>query len=91
MIEETLEEAAIRLYPDNIIKLGNETSYNAALLKRKDFIDGGNWVKERSYSEEDIDCLLDYIRDNAIETNQGWQINGIVYTNKELLEQFKKK
>lgn len=52
--KETLEEAAVRLYPDNIIKLGNETSYNAALLKRKDFIDGGNWVKERMYSEEDI-------------------------------------
>jgi hypothetical protein len=52
--QETLEEAAIRLYPDNIIKLGNETSYNAALLKRKDFIDGGNWVKERMYSEEDM-------------------------------------
>jgi hypothetical protein len=45
--QETIEEAAIRLYPDNIIKLGNETSYNAASLKRKDFINGANVQKEQ--------------------------------------------
>jgi len=45
--KETIEEAAIRLYPDNIIKLGNETSYNAASLKRKDFINGANVQKEQ--------------------------------------------
>jgi len=56
--QETLEEAAIRLYPDNIIKLGNETSYNAALLKRKDFIDGAKWRQERSYSEEDLEVAF---------------------------------
>ena len=47
MKKETIEEAAIRLYPDNIIKLGNETSYNAASLKRKDFINGANVQKEQ--------------------------------------------
>jgi hypothetical protein len=77
MKQETLEEAAIRLYPDNIIKLGNETSYNAALLKRKDFIDGGNWVKERMYSEEDMR--------EAFE----WGVAHITF--EEWLEQHKKK
>ena len=47
MKKETIEEAAIRLYPDNIIKLGNETSYNTASLKRKDFINGANVQKEQ--------------------------------------------
>jgi hypothetical protein len=77
MKEETIEEAAIRLYPDNIIKLGNETSYNAALLKRKDFIDGGNWVKERMYSEEDM-----------LRFAQKYSVNKL---DKSHIEQFKKK
>ena len=85
MKEETIEEAAIRLYPDNIIKLGNETSYNAASLKRKDFIDGGNWVKERMYSEEEVEQIF----------NIGQMVKNFLdykpYTFKEALEQFKKK
>lgn len=79
--QETLEEAAERY---------DTLDLNADLH----FIAGAKWQQEQDknkYSEEDIDCLLDYIRGNAIETNQGWQINGIVYTNKELLEKFKKK
>ncbi len=47
MKKETIEEVAIRLYPDNIIKLGNETTYNAASLKRKHFINGANVQKEQ--------------------------------------------
>ncbi len=70
--EETLEQAAIRLYPDNIIKLGNETSYNAALLKRKDFIDGGNWVKERMYSDEDMTNYTIYVLNNNVITPKQW-------------------
>jgi len=53
-MKETLEEALERLYPENIIKLGNNTSYNAALIKRKDFTDGVNWQAEKMYSEEDM-------------------------------------
>jgi hypothetical protein len=86
--EETLEQAAIRLYPDNIIKLGNETSYNAASLKRKDFIDGGNWVKERMYSEEEVlNILYKHTEDMFIGT-------GLTLTEfqiKEWLKLFKKK
>jgi len=54
VMKETLEEALERLYPENIIKLGNNTSYNAALIKRKDFTDGVNWQAEKMYSEEDM-------------------------------------
>jgi hypothetical protein len=65
-IKETLEEAAIRLYPDNIIKLGHETSYNAALLKRKDFIDGGNWMKERMHTIEDFFNMIEEYREKEL-------------------------
>ena len=88
--EETLEEAAIRLYPDNIIKLGNETSYNAALLKRKDFIDGGNWVKERMYSEEEVLNILKLRDLHERETDDDDSF--IRYQQyDEWFEQFKKK
>jgi hypothetical protein len=46
---------------------------------------------KQMYSEEDIYSLLDFIRNNAVETNEGWQMNKIVYTNEELFEKFKKK
>ena len=71
MKKETIEDAAIRLYPDNIIKLGNETSYNAASLKRKDFIDGGNWVKERMYSEEEIEIILKSYKEFIVKELKG--------------------
>lgn len=89
--EETLEQAAIRLYPDNIIKLGNETSYNAALLKRKDFIDGGNWVKERMYSEEDMKKAIRFGFDKGFCSNSSNKVKNNLPSEKEWFEQFKKK
>ena len=59
-MKETLEEALERLYPENIIKLGNNTSYDAALIKRKDFTDGAKWQAERMYSEEDMIAFAKY-------------------------------
>jgi glyceraldehyde-3-phosphate dehydrogenase/erythrose-4-phosphate dehydrogenase len=56
---ETLEEALERLYPENIIKLGNNTSYDAALIKRKDFTDGVNWQADQS--QEAINKLISII------------------------------
>ena len=94
--EETLEEAAIRLYPDNIIKLGNETSYNAALLKRKDFIDGGNWVKKRMYSEEEVkDAFTQgeknvYLYQNTDDEQLKYEIKSNLTPN-EWFEKHKKK
>lgn len=70
MKKETFEEAAIRLYPDNIVKLGNETSYNAALLKRKDFIDGFKLAQEQNknlYSEEEVLLLLQTFNKHTLQ------------------------
>jgi hypothetical protein len=53
--------------------------------------EGAKWQAERMYSEKDIYSLLDFIRNNAVETDEGWQINKIVYTNEELFEYFKNK
>jgi hypothetical protein len=48
--------------------------------------------KKQTFSEEEVLDLMYYIRCNAIEVDTGWQINGgFYYTDKELLEQFKKK
>jgi hypothetical protein len=82
--QEKLEEAAIRLYPDNIIKLSYKTSYNAALLKRKDFIDGGNWMKKRMYSEEEVLEIL-FKSHNAENTSI------VANTIMKWFKQFKKK
>jgi hypothetical protein len=80
MNQETLEEALERLYPENIIKLGNNTSYDAALIKRKDFTDGVNWQAERMYSEEEVIAIVEKSRET-----------GLTAEYLLLTEQFKKK
>jgi hypothetical protein len=77
--KETLEEAAERLCLN---------------IDRPIFKQGAKWQQQQDknkYSEEDIYSLLDFIRNNAIETDEGWQMNKIVYTNEELFEKFKNK
>jgi glyceraldehyde-3-phosphate dehydrogenase/erythrose-4-phosphate dehydrogenase len=59
VMKETLEEALEKLYPENIIKLGNNTSYDAALIKRKDFTDGVKWQADQS--QEAINKLISII------------------------------
>jgi hypothetical protein len=90
-MKETLEEALERLYPENIIKLGNNTSYDAALIKRKDFTDGVNWQAERMYSEEEVfELLLKHQSDyrNSVRNTSplDWS-----FDIKDWFEQFKKK
>ncbi len=80
VMKETLEEALERLYPENIIKLGNNTSYDAALIKRKDFTDGVNWQAERMYSEEEVIAIVEKSRET-----------GLTAEYLLLTEQFKKK
>ena len=84
--QETLEEAIKRLYPDNIIKLGNETSYNSALIKRKDFIEGAKWQKEQDknkYSKEEVSRIITSCKE--------YLSFGDEFNEKEWFEQFKKK
>ena len=80
-MEETLEEALERLYPENIIKLGNNTSYDAALIKRKDFTDGVNWQAQRMFSEKEMKEAF-YEGQKELSNNNDFS---------KLLEQFKKK
>ncbi len=82
--QETLEEALERLYPENIIKLGNNTSYDAALIKRKDFTDGAKWQAKRMYSEEEVIDLLQEMNDWPTTFDGRIDI-------REWFEQFKKK
>jgi hypothetical protein len=49
MKQETLEEAAKRLYP-----LRNTFLERFKDLEQKIFIEGAKWQQERSYSEEDV-------------------------------------
>jgi hypothetical protein len=42
-------------------------------------------------TKETLILLLEYIRDNCIETSTGWQMNGKDYSDKEIVEQFKNK
>ena len=47
MKQETLEEAAERLYSDKLYPM-----YGS--IRRDAFINGAEWMQERSYSEEDL-------------------------------------
>jgi hypothetical protein len=82
---ETLEEALERLYPENIIKLGNNTSYDAALIKRKDFTDGAKWQAKKMYSEEEVMDIIDSFIDNLEDYTPTFN------SRQEWFEQFKKK
>lgn len=39
-------------------------------------------------TKETLILLLEYIRDNCIETSTGWQMNGKDYSDEEIVEQF---
>jgi len=57
MNKETLEEAAKRLYPDNMVDLGFNNILNSSLIKRIDFIAGAKWQQNQEpnkYSEEEL-------------------------------------
>jgi hypothetical protein len=75
--QETLEEAAERLYPNN--KLFLERFQD---IEKKAFINGYKLAQERMYSEEDMKL--------SFETGRNFQLTGEDNFN-ELIEQFKKK
>jgi hypothetical protein len=76
--QETLEEAAKRLYP-----LRNTFLERFKDLEQKIFIEGAKWQKERSYSEEDMIAFGEFIFKHTLLTH----IKGV----KSLFEQFKNK
>lgn len=46
---------------------------------------GAKWQAERMYSEQNI-SLLEWIRNNAVEVQGGWQYDNLTYTDKEIIE-----
>ena len=81
--QDTLEEIAERLYPENIIKLGNTTSYDASSIRRKDFTEGAKWQQEKSYSDEEVDVLISLLK--------GTTEYEVLQSFRDKVEQFKKK
>jgi hypothetical protein len=82
MKQETLEDAAARLYPTDC----TNWSIKIPLDERKAFIEGAKWQQERSYSEEEVLELLEKIQQQvAIDYNDEFLFA------KEWFEQFKKK
>jgi hypothetical protein len=61
MNQETIEEAALRLYPE-------EWNWRERLI----FEDGAKWQQERSYSEEDMTEYAIYIVFNNLITPKQW-------------------
>jgi hypothetical protein len=83
---ETLEEAAKRIYDDNLF---DYEKY------RYGFIDGANWQQERMYSEEDLkqfafECVANFLsnNDNKVEIKL---VDVIIDRVNNKFEQFKKK
>tara|TARA_R110000868_G_scaffold24475_3_gene96584 strand:- start:1264 stop:2019 length:756 start_codon:yes stop_codon:yes gene_type:complete len=71
--QETLEEAAEREYPT----IHEQYQYDA-------FIDGAKWMKERMYSEKEVESLLHKYMQSQIPDWHGWSTT-------KWFEQFKKK
>ena len=61
MKQETLEEVALRLYPE-------ESDWK----EREIFIEGAKWQQERMYSEEDMTEYAIYIVFNNLITPKQW-------------------
>lgn len=81
--QETLEEAAKRLYP-----LRNTFLERFKDLEQKIFIEGAKWQAERSYSEEDMIEFMQFIvSEEELENTSGVSVD----TAKYFLNKFKNK
>ena len=54
--QETLEEAAERIYPDNGFE--DDLYCDEGKIFRESWLEGAKWQQERSYSEEEVRGLL---------------------------------
>ena len=92
MTQETLEEVAERLYPENWESI-MDGQHDSNSYERTAFINGAKWQQERMYSEEEVDNLCELIKQNE----RKWDLfdkNIIKIKPKsyyEIIEQFKKK
>jgi hypothetical protein len=81
MEKETIEEAAKRIYPINIL-----VDYDTNEDIRNIWIEGAKWQAERMYSEEDMKQFAEWLI--KVNFNYTSNITDILLTWKE---QFKKK
>jgi hypothetical protein len=83
--QETLEEAAEKMYKQSYDKFGQPTWDEGKLFHRKaGFIDGANWQKERMYSEEEVETI-------AKDAYTMGRNNLLIGVFNKWFEQFKKK
>jgi hypothetical protein len=82
MKQETLEEAAEKLYPIKFMHFPTNT-VDLNEVPRNIFIAGAKWQAERMYSEEEVI--------NAFNEGQALNVRGKLIQGKEWFEQFKKK
>jgi hypothetical protein len=81
MKEETIEEAANKIYPND--GYDDETYCDFGELCRDKWLEGAKWVQERMYSEEEVKGMCDkYHNQMCLYGNVKAQ---------EWFEQFKKK
>ena len=86
--KETIEEVAARLFPFTKNFLENRI----ITIKRLFWVDGVKFQQERSFSEEQVIELLEYVRINYYDTGKHWhQEPDKDFTSKEIFEQFKNK
>jgi hypothetical protein len=82
-MEETLEEAAERLYPFALDGIGN-----VEVDKKNHFIKGAKWQAKRMYSEEEVLTILKSHKEFIVKELKGLSS---FKNEKEWFEQFKKK
>jgi hypothetical protein len=82
-MKEKLEEAANRIYPPNCNFQGEDSEY----YERMAYINGGTWVMEKMYSEEEVLGLCMSAYNQATKDgSEAW-----LGTFDKWFEQFKKK
>jgi len=89
MKEETLEEVAERLYPENIESI-MDGYHDSNSYQRESFIKGYKLAQERSYSEEDMKSAFKV----GFSIGYGSDVHAIDEKNRtcdEWFKQFKKK
>jgi gamma-glutamylcyclotransferase (GGCT)/AIG2-like uncharacterized protein YtfP len=95
-MKETIEEIALRLYPDKGYE--DELYCDIGGYNRELFIEGAKWQQERSYSEEDMIRFAEFV---ATYPDKNKNVHGQMLHAKskydgsertiDLLEQFKNK
>jgi hypothetical protein len=82
--QETLEEAAERLYSDKEYPMYGAT-------RRYGFINGAKWQQERSYSEEEVKEAIRFGFDKGFCSNSRNKVKNLGLSEQEWFEQFKNK